>query len=76
MYATALFGLLLLRRSRPWHVVGTAMVLMLLNVALFTFAANASGPWTAAALSVQVVATAVATVSIRREWLVWKTQSA
>lgn len=75
MYATALFGWFSLRSPRPWHITGTAMVLMLLNVVLFAGTANASRPWAAGALSIQVVATAIATVSIRRAWLEWRTRS-
>lgn len=75
MYATAVFGWVSIRSPRPWHIIGSAIVLMLLNVLLFSVALNASHPWPAAALSTQVVATAIATTSIRRDWLEWRAQA-
>lgn len=75
MYATLVFGWVNLRRNRPWHVVGFAGLLLLLNVVLFVAASNVSRPWTVAALSIQVVATAAATAKIRRELLEWRSRA-
>jgi hypothetical protein len=74
MYATGLFGWVALGRNHPWHVVGSAGLLLLFNIASFTLASNTPRPWNALAFGIQVVATATATVSIRREWAEWRSQ--
>lgn len=76
MYATGLFGWVNLRSNRPWHVVGSAGLLLLFNVVLYAVASNGPQPWGGLALAIQVVATAIVTVLIRREWVEWRSQSA
>lgn len=65
MYAVGLYGYFLLRRVKPWRLVGTTLGMMLGNILLFTLVSNVS--WPLAPLIIQLAVTAALSVSIWRE---------
>jgi nicotinamide riboside transporter PnuC len=75
MYAVLLYGYVF-RKDKPWHIVGSGAGLMLVNIGLFTAVSSTSPPWSGIALTTQIVATAAATVWMRREWVEWRSDSA
>lgn len=65
MYAVGLYGYLLLRRVKPWRLVGSALGMMLANILLFTLVSNVS--WPLGPLIIQLALTAALSISIWRE---------
>jgi hypothetical protein len=67
MYAVACFGFLLVRRSRHWSLVGTALGMMLANVLLFTVVSTVT--WRVVPLVTQMLVTGALS------WSIWKEKS-
>jgi hypothetical protein len=65
MYAVGLYGYLLLRRTKPWRLIGTALGMMLANILLFTLVSNVS--WQVPPLVIQLALTAALSASIWHE---------
>lgn len=76
MYVVLVYGYVFSRKNPPWHVVGSGVGLMLVNIALYTAASSMPPPWSGIALLIQIVATAAASVWMRREWVEWRSEAA